>query len=332
MRSTRSRSEKERRGRRKSFTAGVVFGIVAATVVAAYAVPKWKLMVKGQPARASDVNDVHEYLKQQIDKVKAELAKERDCPPGYTRDSRATGIVLCKRGKDEMVKVGDFWVDRYEMSIVDAGVYNGGKCDGVGRQYGLSTDDYPTIPGKGFPDTGNYSVRLYACSMKGNKPSASMTWFQAAAACALAGKHLCTNGEWQVAAFGTPDDASSCNISTRGKEAAGSRSRCVSKWGAYDMVGNVWEWVDWWTQAGKGWMSKDADKKSPWPTSGYGGDKTWNLDGRADNGRGFVSGIPAAPLRGGMWLTLGDAGVFAMTLSNGPSYSDGSIGARCCRH
>ena len=158
-----------------------------------------------------------------------------------------------------------------------------------------------------------------------------MTWFQAAAACALAGKHLCTNGQWQVAAFGTPDDSVSCNISSKAAEKAGSRTGCVSHFGAYDMVGNLWEWVDLWGQAGKGWMTKEGEKATPWPSSAYAGDATHNIDGRASAGSGWVNGSPVTANRGGSWSGGTSAGVFAVSLSDGPAHWDADTGARCCR-
>ena len=41
-----------------------------------------------------------------------------DCPPDYERDLSGSNVqyVVCRKGQDEMVKVGDFWIDRYEMS------------------------------------------------------------------------------------------------------------------------------------------------------------------------------------------------------------------------
>ena len=134
------------------------------------------------------------------------------CPGGYQRDLSQTGFVLCKKGKDEMVRSGSYWIDRYEASVVDASAYNSGSCDGAGKQYGKgSTNDYPAS----FPPNGNATTKLFACSRLGHIPSAWATWFQAATACAASGKHLCSNGEWQAAAYGTPDDKSSCNISSK---------------------------------------------------------------------------------------------------------------------
>ena len=262
---------------------------------------------------------------------------EKRCPPGYTWDTKTTGFTLCTRGDDQMVKVGDFWIDRFEMSIVDSTMFSSGSCNGSGKQYGAGQiDDYPTTPGTGFPDSADMrnGVKLHACSRSGDVPSRMMTWFQAAAACALSGKHLCTNGEWQVAAFGTPDDTSSCNVSTSNIEKAGARSTCSSAFGALDMVGNLWEWVDWWPLAGKSSLSANGTKVTPWPANkGYGDgqDGVWNNDGTAFHDKGWVNGLPAAALRGGVWTDGVNSGVFAATLHDGPSNWKDSYGARCCR-
>jgi formylglycine-generating enzyme required for sulfatase activity len=268
-----------------------------------------------------------------------------DCPSGYARDPSADpGITVCVSASsgDEMVRVGDFWIDRYEASIwSDAG------CGGT--QYGAGTD-YPGT----FPDNGNFTAPLYACSVYFVTPSSSMTWFQAQAACAASGKHLCTNAEWQAAAEGTYDPPSGaetgnqCRIapSNTGPRLTGQAGNtpgdigsCISMWGAEDMVGNLWEWTsDWWT-AGRTWQTAAAgqsqcpsgcDLVGGWH-SGYGSDATWSVNGEAHDGTGYVNGIPAAALRGGSWDYGTRAGVFALGLTDGPSSRYTGYGARCCR-
>lgn len=275
------------------------------------------------------------------------LETDDKCPSGYTynaSESNKLKIVLCERGKDQMVKVGDFWVDRYEMSIVDETQYKDGTCDGAGTPYGQTTDNYPSA----FPDNGNWTAKYYACSINGVIPSANMTWFQAQQACINAGKHLCTNGEWQAAAAGTHDPGSNdgsksakCNTSTTTKSARytgkalsnpPSTTDCVSNHGAEDMIGNLWEWVDLWGQAGKvNTNFSSGTTATPWRSSyGDGGDKTWNLNGEAFD-HPFITGMPAAAIRGGDWQYGTGAGVFAMGLNSGPSLDAGYYGARCCR-
>ena len=139
--------------------------------------------------------------------------------------------------RDIMVKVGPLCIDKYEASVWS-------RPDGTGTQYGTHSkgDDFPET----FPDTGNWIVPLYAVSKAGVMPSGDITWFQAQQACALSGKRLLTNAEWQKAAAGTPDGAP-CIVSTSGPRVTGTPG-CVSKWGTFDMTGNLAEWVTDWMQ------------------------------------------------------------------------------------
>ena len=214
--------------------------------------------------------------------------------------------------------------------MVNTGLYNSGGCNGTGSHYGVPSDNFPAT----FPDSGSFTAPLYACSVKGAKPSSYMTWFQAAMACELAGKRLCSNHEWQVAAQGTPDDTVSCNLGTKLKEAAGARAKCASTWGAQDMVGNAWEWAAEWRHAGKVDVNfKSATGATPW-NSGYGDgwDGTWNLNGQAAGSNGYKAGLPAALARGGGWANPTAAGVYALASNLAPSYRSSTTGARCCRN
>ncbi len=232
---------------------------------------------------------------------------------------------------DDMAQVGDFCVDKYEAIVVDETFYNGGACNGSCEEddtcFGTNGgDNYPPT----FPDNGNWTVRLYACSVPDEIPSRSMTWFQAAQACANSGKHLITNAEWQAAAAGTPDGSASCNISTSSPTAAENWPDCYSKHGAFNMVGNLWEWTADWFVAGRDWQTDDGQNAIPWPDDSYGGDTTRNVDGRA-YGADWVEGLPAVALRGGNWGYGGGAGVFTAHLDSGPTSSGLGIGFRCAR-
>jgi hypothetical protein len=251
-----------------------------------------------------------------------------ECPEGYERDDTVTDYVLCEKvlagGVDRVVKVGDFWVDKYQLSA-----FSEPGC--TGTQYGVSSDNWE------MPDNGNWAGAgddAFACSISGVTPSRYMTWFQAQQACHAAGKSLCTNAQWQAAAAGTHDPGSTysgsqCNIDSSGPRATGGAgttpggsSDCVSMWGADDMIGNLWEWTsDWWGQ-GSDSMQQDQD-------AAFGEDGHWNVDPAESQG-GYSTSFPAAALRGGRWDDGSQAGVFALTLKSGPSNLYGSSGARCC--
>ena len=259
------------------------------------------------------------------------------CPGGYAQDDAETQFTLCERmdaSDDEVVAVGDFWIDRYELSL-----WSEAGC--TGTQYGATGDD---ADGAGFDYDGNWTTPLYACSVANELPSRWITWYQAQQACALSGKLLCTNAQWQAAAAGTPDDTT-CNIDHGVAENTGFNTDCESTWGAMDMVGNMQEWVsDWQGHAGSN--GDDNLLVADWgadmyhaggPAAGvmpdHGNDNSWRARGGALEGYGLAQGDPYGPaaiLRGGYWDNVATAGIFAMRTTHGPSSSNDNFGARCC--
>jgi hypothetical protein len=82
-------------------------------------------------------------------------------------------------------------------------------------------------------------------------PQSNISFDQAQKYCEQQGKRLCTPDEWQWACsgidgfsypYGAIKDDNKCNVDGA-PERSGSRLNCVSKFGAYDMVGNIFEWV-----------------------------------------------------------------------------------------
>ncbi|HEX3020265.1 MAG TPA: SUMF1/EgtB/PvdO family nonheme iron enzyme [Chitinispirillaceae bacterium] len=84
-------------------------------------------------------------------------------------------------------------------------------------------------------------------------PQGNVTYRDAQVFCEKKGKRLCTQDEWQWACsglegytypYGWNRDDIKCNTDgTKSAERSGSRLNCVSKYGGYDMVGNIFEWV-----------------------------------------------------------------------------------------
>lgn len=118
---------------------------------------------------------------------------------------------------------------------------------------GATCTGNPAVAGDTMVRAGSICVDKYEASVSGGVarsvigvlPKTGINYFDAADACAKAGKRLLTNAEWQMAAKGTPVAVTSgagCNGSGALKNTDADPT-CVSSYGVIDMVGNASEWV-----------------------------------------------------------------------------------------
>ncbi len=109
-------------------------------------------------------------------------------------------------------------------------------------------------PGK--PDKPFFKVcidKFEYPNVKGQTPRGNVSYEEAQQACESAGKRLCTAEEWQWACSGVEGytypygwhfEKNNCNTEGATRlEPAGNRHKCIGKFGLYDMVGNIFEWV-----------------------------------------------------------------------------------------
>lgn len=89
-----------------------------------------------------------------------------------------------------------------------------------------------------------------ACNYRGTIPWNNVTYEDARNACLDAGKRLCTKAEWRAACgqalypYGGAYVAGTCNDGKVETLATGAKAGCRSAVGAFDMSGNVREWVE----------------------------------------------------------------------------------------
>lgn len=272
--------------------------------------------------------------------VDAEVELDADCPTLRAADgsvrryrrlpNRPGEQVVCRvdgpdpdRG-DEMVRVGDFWIDRYELVVVQrvpvAGgspAWGRGACDTGGNPEVTVLRTGEQVTGAGLAADGSWSPDadglppVMACSADlAVDPTVGLTWYQANQACTLVGKHLCTSAEWLAAAVGTPENGGidgdgnppgvvACNTRSDGRRHVGALAAdadqgaageslagaCVSRYGALEMLGNVDEWVaDRWLSEG---LVHGGHYLAPVSLTSY---QTRELDSTASGARCCASG------------------------------------------
>jgi hypothetical protein len=181
-----------------------------------------------------------------------------------------------------------------------------------------------------------------AASIGGAVPWRYISRDQAALACAKSGKRLATAKEWYQASLGTPDidrgwGVDDCQVSSNWADqpgSTGSGKNCVSSVGAYDMVGNVWEWVD-------GTITDAKYKDTIVPGSGYVQslgvdalpavtDDSANVDYYNDYFWSNDVGVRAIA-RGGSWINKKDAGQYAVYAEADTAFIGNGIGFRCAK-
>jgi formylglycine-generating enzyme required for sulfatase activity len=181
-------------------------------------------------------------------------------------------------------------------------------------------------------------------TIAGKSPWRFISQDQATLACAKQGKRLPTNDEWYASALGTPDKNSQwgnddCQVDNNWPVhpgLTGSGKNCISSAGAYDMVGNVWEWV-------KDTIEEGQYKNNKLPDSGY-------VNSMNDSGLPAItdpnktnqnynndyfwvqkSGVRAIA-RGGYWNNKSDAGAYSAYIYVQPSSAETGIGFRCAKN
>jgi TolB-like protein/Tfp pilus assembly protein PilF/dienelactone hydrolase len=174
--------------------------------------------------------------------------------------SAAPGMVLVPRGSfqlestNEEVQLPDYWLDRYEATnreykaFVDAGGYVKREFwkepfvkDGRALSWEQAMAEFRDTTGRPGPATWEFGTYPEG---RGDFPVNGVSWYEAAAYAAFAGKQLPTVYHWYRAAGASglfSDILAASNFSGKGPARVGS-SGGLGPYGTYDMAGNVKEW------------------------------------------------------------------------------------------
>ncbi len=214
-------------------------------------------------------------------------------------------------------------------------------------------DQYEAAPGNNCPylsPSGQTETRVNIDSKKcqpvsapGLVPWRHISQDQAVLACAKAGKRLPTNEEWFAAALGTPDKLGTwtnddCQVNNNWEEQpgrGGSGINCRSAAGAFDMIGNVWEWVS-------GAVNDGQFEGRMLPEAGFidstGGDSLPAITNKDKPNENYYydyffikhNGVRGMA-RGGYWDNKSDAGQYSVYIVSPPSGIGQGTGFRCVK-
>lgn len=226
----------------------------------------------------------------------------------------------------------------------DTGLCSPGMREVVNVPGITCVDAYEVSPGKDCPaqDPQNLlgsmqNLETPACVPESKQdaiPWRFVTRDQAMQACERVGKRLPTSEEWYALSLGVVAIDTSCNISSHSVSKTGAYPSCITPHGAYDMVGNVWEWVS-------DDVVNGTYKDKTLPEEGYvaqvdqagmaivttedaqplfGGDYFWS-------DAGGVYGI----IRGGYYDSGADGGIYTVHADTLPTTASIGIGFRCVK-
>ena len=231
---------------------------------------------------------------------------------------------LCQKGMVFIPSAtGGFCIDKFEVSAGNSCPVKKVSNQSDSRQNMASADCKPV-------------------SVKGVTPWVYISQTQAREACARAGKRLPTNKEWLAASLGTPDknsswESSDCQVADNWEEQPGKTGNgvnCVSSFGAFDMIGNVWEWTDETINEGKmngellpaqGFVYEADDQGIAIETAEKASDNYKNDYFWIKN-----TGVRGVA-RGGFYSNEDEAGIYSAYLVSKPSYIGVGVGFRCVK-
>lgn len=216
------------------------------------------------------------------------------------------------------------------------------KVENIGTLH--CVDTYEASPGEECPEQDLLSIIATMRNVESSvctpdSKAAAIPWRfvtrdHAMQLCARAGKRLPTSEEWYMLSLGLGSIDTACNVQSGEIKETGASDACISPHGAFDLVGNVWEWVSDDVIDGKyrerqlpeeGYVAQVdgsgiATVSVKNPEALFGSDYFWVA-------REGAFGI----IRGGYYDSGSDGGIYAVHADTLPTTASIGIGFRCVK-
>ncbi len=196
-------------------------------------------------------------------------------------------LVTCRGEQKKPIPTKPF--TETNMVAIPAGVFT------------IGTDDGNELEAPARPvTTAAYWIDKYEYpNVIGEKPLVNITWYEAKEKCAMVGKRLCTEREWEKACrgpenwlypYGQTYQSERCRTGREWGDGPGpiGATGCVSGYGVADMSGNVQEWT----------LGESVEERA---------------------------------IRGGFWQSVGYQSRCTTRLFFNVIYTDTTVGFRCCK-
>jgi formylglycine-generating enzyme required for sulfatase activity len=194
-----------------------------------------------------------------------------ECKPGIFEDAPQHSIYLDGFRIDET----EVTTSQFALFIQETGYRTDAEKQGSSLVFDSAINDYNRVKAVDWRHPQGRQVNL---EQYGLYPVVQVSWNDAKAYCAWAGRRLPTEAEWEKAARGTqgfffpwgntPPNNQFVNFNrTRGSaDPVGSYPDGASPYGALDMAGNVWEWTS--SYYGETYYNQMPDRNPPGPSTG----------------------------------------------------------------
>jgi serine/threonine protein kinase/dienelactone hydrolase len=210
-----------------------------------------------------------------VEEVRIPLDPEHNVPPGMVRVPATAATTT-----PPPVALASFWIDRYEVTnsdykkFVDAGGYQNPQYwkapfirDGKTLSWQAAMAAFRDATGR--PGPAAWQLGTYADGAD-QMPVGGVSWYEASAYAAFAGKSLPSVHEWRYAS-GVVYDSNILQLSNFSGKAAtlAGALRGMGPFGTYDTAGNLKEWTMNATERGERYILGGAWDEPPYAFSGF---------------------------------------------------------------